>query len=196
MPAPNAHAKQKMNIGSGMGKRTATAFARRAKDFYPTPLNGVLPLLNHLKINSRFYEPCAGQGDLIDHLEKFGHVCTGASDIADHTDRDDIVAGLAVNQLLAVDADIFITNPPWSRPALHGIITHLMSLERQAWLLIDADWAHTKQAVPYLTYCRKIVAVGRLKWIPGTPHTGKDNCCWYLFSPWGNEAIKFYGRSG
>ena len=177
-----------------MGKRTVTSFARRKADFYPTPLNGVLPLLNHLKINSRFYEPCAGQGDLIDHLQKFGHVCTGASDI-DDSDHDQVMGGLPVDQLINVDADIFITNPPWSRPALHGIIQHLMKLERQAWLLLDADWAHTKQATPYLKQCRKIVAVGRLKWIPNTPFTGKDNCCWYLFSPWGDEAIKFYGRA-
>ena len=97
--------------------------------------------------------------------------------------------------LCPMDCDQFITNPPWSRPALHSIISHLMTLERVCWLLLDADWAHTKQAVPYLTYCRKIVSVGRLKWIPQTKHVGKDNCAWYLFSPWGNEAIKFFGRS-
>ena len=52
---------------------------------------------------------------------------------------------------------------------------------RPTWLLFDADWAHTKQARPYLKYCDKIVSVGRVKWIPDSKMTGKDNCAWYLF---------------
>ena len=65
-----------------MGKRSV--FDRRVKDFYPTPEAGVLPLLDHLMIGTRFYEPCAGDGQLIDHLERFGHICVGASDIEDY----------------------------------------------------------------------------------------------------------------
>ena len=178
-----------------MGKRSTNAFARRAQDFYPTPLAGVLPLLNHLMVGTKFYEPCAGAGDLIDHLQKFGHVCVGASDIADHGEHPQVQPGIDCLHLLGVDADMFITNPPWSRSELHAIIEHLMHLKRQAWLLLDADWAHTKQAAPYLEYCRKIVAVGRLKWIPQSKNSGKDNCCWYLFSPWGEGLTEFYGRS-
>lgn len=28
---------------------------------------------------------------------------------------------------------------------------------------------------------RKIVSVGRVKWIEDSPHTGKDDCAWYMF---------------
>jgi len=54
-------------------------------------------------------------------------------------------------------------------------------LFRPTWLLFDADWAHTKQAIPYLEMCLKIVAVGRVKWIEGSEGPGKDNAAWYLF---------------
>ena len=196
----SAHAGQKLNTrcGGNMGKRSTGVFQRRVQDYYPTPEDGVVPLLDHLTVGTRFYEPCAGNGHLIGHLEKFGHRCVGASDIANHSDHSGVIVDMAVEHLCPMDCDQFITNPPWSRPALHSIISHLMTLERVSWLLLDADWAHTKQAVPYLTYCRKIVSVGRLKWIPQTKHVGKDNCAWYLFSPWQPTdpcgPLEFFGR--
>ena len=120
----------------------------------------------------------------------------------------DLVGGLdspdsRVERIDALDishssAEFFITNPPWSRPMLHALIEHLAGI-KPTWLLLDADWAHTRQAVPYLKYCQRIIAVGRVKWIPGSLHTGKDNACWYLFSRYpGYEiwsgGIVFVGR--
>ena len=162
-----------------MGKRS-NAFARRAQDFYPTPLAGVLPLLNHLMVGTKFYEPCAGAGDLIDHLQQFGHVCVGASDIADHGEHPQVQPGIDCLHLLGVDADMFITNPPWSREILHDMILHLSQI-RPTWLLIDAGWMHTKQSIPFMDYCLKIVSIGRVKWIEGSKHTGKDDCVWMHF---------------
>ena len=43
--------------------------------------------------------------------------------------------------------------------------------------------------------CRKVVSVGRLKWIPGSKHTGKDNCAWYLFGFAPLGAPRFYERA-
>jgi hypothetical protein len=66
------------------------------------------------------------------------------------------------------------------------------------WLLIDADWVHTKQAIPYLPRLKTIVSVGRVRWIPGSPYDGKDNCAWHLFDrpqPDGQAAIRFVGRT-
>ena len=77
-------------------------------------------------------------------------------------------------------ADAIITNPPWSRDVLHGLITHLQNIA-PTWLLLDADWAHTKQAAPFLPHSSDIVAVGRVKWIEKSKYTGKDNCAWYRF---------------
>ena len=71
------------------------------------------------------------------------------------------------------------------------MIEHLAE-QTPTWLLFDADWMHTKQAMQYMPLCRKIVSVGRVKWFGDT--SGKDNCCWYLFSKQRTNDIKFYGR--
>ena len=92
-----------------MSKRSA-GHAPRPRDYWPTPRKAVLPLLPHLEPGTRFTEPCAGNGALIDLLEEAGHQCETATDIAPQ--RDDI---LAVDALKLRDpiADCVITNPPW-----------------------------------------------------------------------------------
>ena len=91
------------------------------------------------------------------------------------------------------DADLIITNPPWDRDVLHPLID-VFSNMLPTWLLFDADWMHTKQAIPFLTRCDRIVSVGRVKWFPETKMVGKDNCAWYLFLPDDVEETVFYGR--
>jgi hypothetical protein len=158
-----------------MGKRSS--FDRIERDFYPTPLSAVVPLLPHLKPGTRFAEPCAGDGALIDILTDAGHHCAAAWDI--EPQRADIERHDATQRLVG-NVDCFVTNPPWDRKILHRLIPHL-SIQHPAWLLFDADWIHTRQAVPFLPMLRKVVSVGRVKWIPGSPFAGKDNCCWHLF---------------
>ena len=64
------------------------------------------------------------------------------------------------------------------------------------WLLFDSDWMHTKQSVPYLTMLKKVVSIGRVKWIEGSSSVGKDNCCWYLFENTPKvKPIEFWGRN-
>jgi hypothetical protein len=172
-----------------MGKRSD--FARIERDFYPTPALAVQPLLAHLKPGTRFCEPCAGDGALIDHLTAAGHYCARAWDI--EPGRADIDRQDARTRLIG-NIDCFITNPPWARPLLHELIVAL-SDQHPTWLLFDADWVHTRQATPYLPRLRKIVSVGRVKWIPESTMTGKDNCAWHLFGMPGNEAPQFYGRT-
>jgi hypothetical protein len=172
-----------------MGKRSD--FERVPRDFYPTPREAVFPLLPHLRPESVFAEPCAGSGDLIRWLEAGGHTCAIALDTdpkCGSVDRGDALSTLFVN------IHYIITNPPWTRSILHPMITHFAH-QGPTWLLFDADWPHTKQAVPYLPLLRKIVAVGRLKWIPGSTSVGKDNCCWYLFDAKNNSPTEFVGRT-
>jgi hypothetical protein len=173
-----------------MGKRST--FERIPRDFYPTPREAVLPLLAHLPPECRFAEPCAGDGALIDHLEMAGHVCICAFDI--EPQRCDIDFGDATVCSSVGDPDFYITNPPWSREILHPVIDHL-SAHKPTWLLFDADWMHTRQSAPFMPYLRKIVSVGRVKWIPDSPFTGKDNCCWYLFDQHSDAPAQFIGRA-
>jgi len=158
-----------------MGKRSD--FERVERDFYPTPRSAVLPLLPHLSPRTRFVEPCAGNGALIDHLTAAGHLCARAWDI--EPQRDDIDQCDAQTRVVG-NIDCFITNPPWLRETLHAMIVHF-SDQHPTWLLFDADWVHTRQAIPYLPRLRKVVSEGRVKWIPDSKFTGKDNCAWHLF---------------
>lgn len=175
-----------------MGKRS-DGFDRSPKDFYRTPRAAVLPLLPHLSRQTRFAEPCAGDGELADHLVSFGHICIFASDIEPR--RGDIKRGDACQLRLRKPGGlIWITNPPWTRSIMHAIIAHLCA-QAPGWFLFDADWMHNVQAGPLLPICRKIVSVGRVEWIEGSGMTGKDNSAWYYFDGTRPPTfIEFFGR--
>ena len=161
-----------------MGKRSD--FQRRPMDFYATPEAAVLPLLPWLPANVRYCEPCAGEGDLTQHLDKARHQCVAAFDLdpsSPYPEKD----ALEMTKADAAGANYIITNPPWSRHILHPMIIRFSDIA-PTWLLFDADWAFTKQSKPYMQRCQMIVAVGRVKWIAESKNTGKDNCAWYLFN--------------
>lgn len=175
-----------------MGKRSN--FERVERDFYPTPLSAVIPLVHHLpRIKFTYIEPCAGDGALISHLsETSTGECVASLDI--EPQKKGITKADALNFDLSIyDTNYIITNPPWNRKILHPMI-ETFSKDFKVWLLFDADWSHTQQAAPYMKYCSKIVSVGRVKWIPGSASQGKDNCAWYLFDKNSIAQTKFYSK--
>jgi hypothetical protein len=173
-----------------MGKRSS--FDRIERDFYPTPYEAVLPLLPHIPYGVMFAEPCAGDGALIRALEANGMSCIEALDIEPRTEI--AYQSDALDWSVHDSADLIITNPPWDRSLLHPMIAHF-SRQRPAWLLFDADWMHTRQSAPFMPWLRKVVSVGRVKWIPDSKMTGKDNCAWYLFDQNAAGETRFVGRA-
>jgi hypothetical protein len=176
-----------------VGKRSS--FERIPRDFYPTPAEAVVPLVPHLATGVHYLEPCVGDGALIMHLSDHGILFTDAWDIEPRGwgDKADATTQTYPEASIA-RATHFITNPPWSRDVLHPIILNL-SRQLPTWLLFDADWMHTRQSTPFMPYLRKIVSVGRVKWIPDSKMTGKDNCCWYLFDQTNDAPTQFVGRN-
>ena len=177
-----------------MGKRSD--YERVERDFYPTPWQAVEPLVPHLPKNFAFAEPCAGDGALVSHIETLieGAWCSWASDIEPQTQN---IVTRHFRELVEDDfeeAEYIITNPPWDRKLLHPMIEYFTAY-RPTWLLFDADWMHTKQSAMFMTYCSKVVSVGRVKWIEGSKSVGKDNCCWYLFDALDDTPTEFYGRT-
>ena len=168
-----------------MGKRSS--FERRPADFYPTPKAAVVPLIPYVRANGirTFAEPCVGDGDLVRHLESFGLRSVYAGDI--RTGQD----ALALDSYGPVDA--IITNPPYTRNLMHRLIEHFQRIA-PTWLLLETDWVSTLQAVPYLGHCSDIVAIGRVKWIEDSKHTGKDNHAWYRFDARHRGGHAFHGR--
>lgn len=178
-----------------MDKRSDGTFERMKGDFYPTPKEAVVPLLPHLpKGKFAFAEPCAGDGRLAKFIVQLTDGRGQVSALSDIDPQSSFVEEKdAFDFQASYKTDYIITNPPWSRPLLHPMIDHFAS-QKPTWLLFDADWMHTKQAKDYLKYCRRIVSVGRVKWIPDSKHTGKDNAAWYLFNKKSVGGTFFCGR--
>ena len=179
-----------------MGKRSD--FERIPRDYYPTPLAAVEPLISHLPYSFDYVEPCAGDGRLIDHLDKLTDShgeCLFASDIEPRGYNIASCNALEID-ITGLDIDFCITNPPWERKILHPFIEHWMQM-CPTWILFDADWMHTKQSAILMTYCVKVVSVGRVKWIENSKSSGKDNCAWYLFDfmKVSGKPTEFYGRT-
>ena len=128
-----------------MGKRSD--FERVERDFYPTPLEAVRPLVPHLPKTGLFAEPCAGDGRLIRHIEELtellGYWMTDIEPMADFVGDGDAMTDKIVG------CDVCITNPPWNRKILHPLIVNL-SDQLPTWLLFDADWMHTKQSIEFM----------------------------------------------
>jgi len=180
-----------------MGKRSS--FERIPRDYYPTPVEAVAPLIPHLPYFFSYAEPCAGDGRLIQHITNLtdcGGKCEYAADIEPRAKNITTANALDIKPIVGKSVDFCITNPPWDRKILHPLIESWMCV-CPTWFLFDADWMHTKQSATLITYCAKIVSVGRVKWIEGSKNTGKDNCAWYLFDINREPALPavFYGRA-
>lgn len=179
-----------------MGKRSD--YVRRDRDAYFTPIKAVEPLIDHLPYGIFTYaETCAGDGRLVSHLSE---LTGGMAHCIFMSDIEPQVEGIYQADAFDItfekgSIDYIITNPPWDRKFLHPFIWHSMVIA-PTWLLFDSDWAFTKQSSTLMTYCKKIVAVGRVKWVEGSKSTGKDNASWYLFdgNSSDNEPTKFFGR--
>lgn len=169
-----------------MGKRSA--FERKPRDAYQTiDPRAVEILAPHLHGIESFAEPCAGEGYLVGQLQALGLVCAYEGDIEQGFDA------LVHPFQQEASFDAIITNPPWRRDILHPMIERFMRIA-PTWLLLDADWAHTKQSAPFIDQCSHIVSVGRLRWEPDTKQTGKDNCAWYRFHSQHVGGPRFIGR--
>jgi hypothetical protein len=163
-----------------LGKRSD--FERNPHDSYPTPYEAVLPLLPFLANVYTFAEPCCGGGFLIQHLERHRLRCVLRSDIVQSANETQLLRD--ARQLCTGDfsnkPDAIITNPPWTRDVLLEIIGNLKWLA-PTWLLLSGDWLFNKSSAEYLPDATDIVAIGRVKWMPDSEYTGKENACWVRF---------------
>ena len=175
-----------------MSKRAHKKHPRIPRDLYQTPPPPIHALLPFLEKGTRFVEPCAGEALLIDGLEAAGHFCVAASDI--HPLNPDHGCLDARRLPKPAPGTLIITNPPWKRDLLHELIVHFSDLA-PTWLLYDTNWLQQVQARPYLPRLRKIVAVGRVKWVfEGSHSAGFEDSAWHLFDKPGATPPEFYGR--
>ena len=87
-----------------MGKRSN--FERVERDFYPTPISAVVPLVPYLPQDFYYVEPCAGDGRLIDNLKTLTNgVCINATDIEPRLDK-----GISKEDALTIKWDAYKSN--------------------------------------------------------------------------------------
>jgi hypothetical protein len=174
---------------------------RKKNDFYPTiDHRAADALAAHLEPGTVYAEPCAGVGDLIHLLEQRGFVCDWGLELEGPSEcrRNfwPIGKGNALN-LTHRDlgaATCFITNPPWSRGSLHALILHLARIA-PTWLLFDASWMHTQQAMRFAGICTDVVSVGRLKFFRESRYDPPDDCAWYRFDAVNPAPTRFHWRT-
>lgn len=179
-----------------MGKRSD--YERRPRDYYPTPLDAVKPLVLHLPKQFTFVECCAGNSDLTNHIEQLtDSECLSEYDLEPQNEDVEEFDALELTEKQLYGCDLIITNPPWDRSKKSGYLMHELLVRcsdlRPTWFLLDSDWAYTVQASDFIkNRCQKIVSIGRVKWFGNT--SGKDNASWYLFDKNKTGPTEFYGR--
>lgn len=165
-----------------MGRRSD--FDKLEKDKYHTiDVRAYAPMIGVFSNIETFIEPCAGGGNMVRDLADIGPECIYACDIEPEADGIHEHSYEDVPEKYLQQAEYIITNPPWTRAAMHPFIEWCIASGKPAWLLIDTGWASSKQARPMLAYCSDIVPTPRLNWIPGSKHSSKDDTSWYRFQP-------------
>lgn len=167
--------------------------------FFATPIQAVWPLIPFLVDNYEFEwctfaEPCAGAGDLIKHLAKFGHVCRFSCDINPKCNQMREIDAIPFferkltewddeYQDVMENCDLIITNPPFSShhtKTLHRMID-VFSKAKPTWLLLPLGKAANVNFAPFMAYCHEVVTIGRIKWFEGTKDKESRDFAWFLF---------------
>lgn len=172
-----------------MSKRGETKFKGPEKDLISTPPEAVLPLLHYLPRKVIFTEPCAGTGDLIEHLQAAGHVCGEAYDLAPR--REDIEVGNAVDR---IPKHLSVTNPPYSRALLMPILEAAIKWPHPSWWLLPHDVMANKYFRSVAPHAVAIIPIGRVSWIRNTDGSptgsGFENFDWLCLSNLRTNLIK------
>lgn len=156
--------------------------SRTVNDFYPTPRIAIDTFLNKWKpdVNSKLFEPCGGNGALIDGLTANGLDVVGACDI--NPQRNDIMKQDFLKLTnLPVDADTIITNPPFNlaeefvRKSFDLGINTVAILIKATWFSAAkrTDLFETHRPSKKLDYTFRIDFMGK-----GSPVM---ECCWIVW---------------
>src|SRR3954467_11366570 len=122
-------------------------YARRDRDFYPTPNWVTEALLRRIRLPKGIWEPCCGNGAMARVLEAHGHHVVG-TDLVDRGygegGRDFLMETRLPDGVTAI-----VTNPPYG-DGLFGFIVHALDLTRQVdgkvALLVNHQWAAGQDA--------------------------------------------------
>ena len=94
--------------------------------------------------------------------------------------------------------DVMITNPPFTKEVFHDAIEHFTGiLNIDCWWLMSSDWLFNKGSAKMVDkYVTDVVAIGRMKWIPNSKMSGKDNMIWLKTSLEKDGPTRFHNNRG
>jgi hypothetical protein len=160
--------------------------AERGLDAYFTPKEAIRALLALEKIPSRVFDPCCGNGALLDLLEAAGHHVSGA-DIHDYGWR-----GTIVKDFLASSHDLrgtaIVSNPPYKKAQefLQKVIDE--GSPYHAWLL-RLNFLESMRRKPFFerhppsriwVSSRRLPQMHQHGWT-GTETSNNACYCWYVW---------------
>jgi hypothetical protein len=169
---------------------------RHERDYYATPERAVEPLIAHLPEYASFCEPCAGDGRLSKHIES---LTSDALWPKLQFDIEPQAYGIVKKDALTLTSDdllgvdLLITNPPFEWETLQGMLG-LFPILKPTWLLLPFSYACNKRMALYMSICKKVVPIGRVKWFEDSKQTSTDDFAWFLFDASHSAPTRLYPR--
>lgn len=154
---------------------------RREGDFYPTPWEATVALLEEVKFPKRIKEPACGDGAMACVLEAYGYTVE-ASDIADHGygGRQDF---LTHEPVLKSEAWGVITNPPFK--LAEEFVRRALRITSKVAMLLKATYPNAADRIKLFSEhppSRVLPLTWRLDFTGGGAPT--MDCTWFV---WGIE---------
>ena len=166
--------------------------------------NGVL--VNHLsKLKPDL--KCTWAFDIEPQLEPLTVTATSEFLVSEQRDFDDMTNEDFASGMIQRGVEAVITNPPWLNTPNSGyqltrFINKLCFGGFPVILLLNANilnnkgfWQNRSKGRSMGDLCYKILPVGRMKWIEGSAHTGKEDCAWFFLSELNRELPKILPRT-
>lgn len=123
---------------------------RDPKDFYATPKPAFLPLIPHLPRGVQYWEPCAGDGRLVQMLRDAGHENSYGSDLFPQSEDGALYLPQSVDYLKdTAQRDFVLTNPPFS--VAFEMAQHAMNHSREFMFLLRLSFLESDERGDWLT---------------------------------------------
>lgn len=116
---------------------------RRELDFYPTPIECTIALMDFLKLPKKYFiwEPACGEGDISKALEMYGHKVF-SSELRSNTEYE-CRGGIDFLKHPNINADAIITNPPFN--VADEFIKRAVTFSPVVCMLLKSQYWHAKK---------------------------------------------------
>ena len=162
----------------------STTNKRRELDFYPTPANVTVALMNFLQLpKQKIWEPACGDGAMSVVIQQFGHDVHSSDIRAGYGEQKDFLES-------TVECDSIITNPPFNLS--ERFIVHAMTIAKlNICMLVESQYWHaSKRAKLFNSYPPSWVLA--LTWRPDFMNGERGGaptmeCCWIVWNKGNND---------